>query len=103
METACAPKPTPKACQGGRRLNRFVRYVTLALLVAAAAPLAAGAIYLPIALHEVDGAYSRTTEVWVTNPDTVIQGFVVRYLTSLTDGTVRAPGDERGPYYLLPG
>src|SRR6188768_267600 len=97
-----APKLTPEASQGGRLLNKTIRNIALALLVAAA-PLAAGPIYLPVALYEVDGAYVRATEVWVTNPDAMIQGFVVRYLPTHNDGTVRTPGDERGPYYLLPG
>jgi len=73
---------------------------TLSLI---AAPVAAGPVYLPGAIHETDGAYLRATELWVTNPDTVVQGFVVRYLAAATNGTVRSDGDETGPYYLAPG
>jgi hypothetical protein len=72
-------------------------------LALAAAPLAAGPVYLPVALNEIDGAYQRTTEVWVTNPDGAIQGFVVRRISSGGDGTLRTTGDEIGPYYLAPG
>ena len=73
-------------------------------LALAAAPLAAaGPVYLPVAINEVDGAYQRVTELWVTNPDSAIQGFVIRNLTTATDGTTREAGDELGPVYLYPG
>lgn len=75
----------------------------LCCLALAAAPLAAGPVYLPVAFNFTDGAYVRSTGLWVTNPDTAVQGFVVRYLPALTDGTTREDGDETGPYYLLPG
>jgi len=77
--------------------------LALCTLALAAAPAVAGPVYLPAAIHETDGAYSRATELWVTNPDTVIQGFIVRYLAAVSDGTVRTAGDEQGPYYLAPG
>ena len=77
--------------------------LALAALALAAAPALAGPVYLPGAIHELDGAYVRTTELWATNPDTVIQGFVVRNLAAATNGTIRTSGDERGPYYLAPG
>lgn len=72
-------------------------------LALVAVPLAAGPLYLPTALNQTAGAYLRSTDVWVTNPDFVVQGFVVRYLPTLTDGTERTAGDEIGPFYLLPG
>lgn len=82
-------------------MNRAL--LALAALALAAAPAVAGPVYLPAAVHETDGAYVRATELWVTNPDTVIQGFVVRYISNNANGTVRAQGDETGPYYLVPG
>ena len=39
----------------------------------------------------------------MTNPDTAIQGFVVRYISATSNGTVRAAGDEIGPDYLAAG
>jgi len=73
-------------------------------LALAAAPLAAvGPVYVPTAINEVDGAYQRVTEVWVTNPDSAIQGFVMRRIGTGADGTGRTPGDELGPFYLNPG
>lgn len=72
-------------------------------LALAAAPLAAGPVYVPVALNETDGAYRRTVDVFVTNPDSSVQGFVVRYLAASTDGTTREDGDEIGPFYLVPG
>lgn len=75
----------------------------IALSALAAAPLAAGPIYLPIGLHETDGGYVRNTDIWVTNPDTVTQGFVVRYIAQLANGTTRTQGDETGPYYVGAG
>lgn len=77
--------------------------LALAALALAAAPALAGPVYLPGAIREIDGAYVRTTELWATNPDTVIQGFVVRNLAATANGTVRTNGDERGPFYLAPG
>ncbi len=71
-------------------------------LALAAAPAFAGPVYLPVAINEVDGIYQHVTELWATNDDDVVQGFVIRYLTSVTDGTTREEGDEIGPYYLLP-
>ncbi|MGE0639381.1 MAG: hypothetical protein AB7G12_16115 [Thermoanaerobaculia bacterium] len=76
---------------------------TLACLLLAAAPALAGPVYVPVALNYTSGAYTRSTDIWVTNPDTAVQGFVVRYLQSLSDGTTRTDGDEIGPFYLLPG
>ena len=75
----------------------------LAALALAAAPALAGPVYLPGAIREIDGAYVRATELWATNPDSVIQGFVVRNLAATSNGTVRTEGDERGPFYLAPG
>ncbi|MEO8197099.1 MAG: hypothetical protein ABI689_10280, partial [Thermoanaerobaculia bacterium] len=60
-------------------------------------------VYLPGAINEADGGYVRSTEFWATNPDTAIQGFVVRYIAATANGTVRTAGDETGPYYLAPG
>ena len=77
--------------------------LALCTLALAAAPALAGPVYLPAAINETDGAYVRATELWVTNPDTQIQGFVVRYLSDVSDGTVRSDGDETGPYYVAPG
>ncbi len=77
--------------------------LSLAILALAAAPAVAGPVYLPAAVNEVDGAYTRTTDLWVTNPDAVIQGFVVRYIAATANGTSRTTGDETGPYYLAPG
>ena len=85
-------------------MKRLLRIATLALWsAAAAAPLAAGPIYVPIVVDEIDGAYQRSTDLWVTNPDAAIQGFVIRRISAAADGTVRATGDELGPYYLAPG
>ena len=77
--------------------------LALCTLAFAAAPVLAGPVYLPGAINETDGAYVRATELWVTNPDTAIQGFVVRYIAATADGTVRSAGDETGPYYIAPG
>ncbi len=77
--------------------------LALSMLALAAAPVAASPIYLPAAIHETDGAYTRATELWVTNPDTLTQGFVVRYIATNADGTVRTEGDESAPYYIEPG
>jgi hypothetical protein len=77
--------------------------LALAALALSAAPALAGPVYLPAAVREIDGAYVRATELWVTNPDTVIQGFVVRYISGGANGTVRVSGDETGPFYLAPG
>ncbi|MEO8276105.1 MAG: hypothetical protein ABI639_07780 [Thermoanaerobaculia bacterium] len=86
-------------------MTRAIRNAALALLAAAAvaAPLVAGPIYLPLALHETDGAYVRNSDLWVTNPDAVTQGFVVRYIAALANGTTRTAGDETGPYYVGAG
>ncbi len=86
-------------------MTRSIRNAAFALCAAAAAaaPLSAGPIYLPIAIHEIDGGFVRNTDVWVTNPDSVTQGFVVRYIATLTDGTARIDADETGPYYLAAG
>ena len=77
--------------------------LALCTLALAAAPVLAGPVYLPGAIHVTDGAYVRSTELWVTNPDTAVQGFVVRFLSGNTNGTLRVAGDETGPYYLAPG
>jgi hypothetical protein len=78
--------------------------LSLAIVALAAAPPAyAGTVYLPAAVNEVDGAYTRTTDLWVTNPDAIIQGFVVRYIVATSNGTTRTTGDETGPHYLAPG
>ncbi|MEO7794428.1 MAG: hypothetical protein ABIV06_06600 [Thermoanaerobaculia bacterium] len=77
--------------------------IALATLALAAAPAVAGPVYLPAAVNEVDGAYTRMTDLWVTNPDAAIQGFVVRYLPETSNGTTRVAGDEQGPFYLAPG
>ena len=77
--------------------------LALCTLAFAAAPVLAGPVYLPGAINETDGAYVRATELWVTNPDTAIQGFVVRYIAATANGTVRTAGDETGPYYIAPG
>ena len=83
-------------------MKRFIQ--VLCGLALAAAPVAAtGPVYVPLAINEVDGAYHRTTEVWVTNPDSVVQGFVMRRLATATNGTTRAAGDELGPFYLAAG
>lgn len=74
----------------------------LCCLALGAAPVLAGPVYVPLAINEVDGIYTHTTEVWATNPDDVVQGFVIRYISSVTDGTTREEGDEIGPFYLLP-
>src|SRR5688572_6001045 len=71
--------------------------LTVCGLALAAAPLAAGTVYVPVAINETEGAYKRTTEVWATNPDAAIQGFVIRRLASSTNGTTRVSGDEIGP------
>ena len=76
--------------------------LALCTLALAAAPVLAGPVYLPGAINEVDGAYVRSTEIWVTNPDVGVQGFVARRIPAGTNGTVRTPGDELGPYYLAP-
>ncbi len=77
--------------------------LALAALALAAAPALAGPVYLPGAINEADGGYIRSTEFWATNPDTAIQGFVVRFIAATANGTVRTTGDETGPYYLAPG
>ena len=77
--------------------------LALCTLALAAAPAVAGPVYLPAAINEADGGYVRTTEFWATNPDSVIQGFVVRYIAATASGIVRTTGDETGPYYLAPG
>ena len=68
--------------------------LALCSLALAAAPVLAGPVYLPGASHVTDGAYVRSTELWVTNPDTAVQGFVVRFLSGNTNGTLRVAGDE---------
>ena len=77
--------------------------LALCTLALAAAPVLAGPVYLPAAINQTDGAYAQVTELWVTNPDTAIQGFVVRYISGTANGTIRVAGDEIGPYYLAPG
>ncbi len=68
----------------------------------AATPVLAGPVYVPLAIRDGGQPYVHVTEVWATNPDDVVQGFVIRYLSSLTDGTTREEGDEVGPFYLMP-
>ena len=77
--------------------------LALCTLALAAAPVLAGPVYLPAAINQTEGAYTQVTELWATNPDTAIQGFVVRYISGTANGTIRVAGDETGPYYLAPG
>ena len=66
--------------------------LALCTLALAAAPVLAGPVYLPGAIHVTDGAYVRSTELWVTNPDTAVRGLASAILAELETELPRLDG-----------
>jgi hypothetical protein len=59
----------------------------LPALAAAAAPVAAGNIFVPLAAQFSSGGATYTTKVWVSNPDQVPRRFSTAFIPHGTDGT----------------
>ena len=78
--------------------------LALCTLALAAAPVLAGPVYLPAAIHETDGAYVRSDRALGDQSGYRRAG--IRRALPLrqhANGTLRVAGDETGPYYLAPG
>lgn len=86
------------------RRHRWAALLVLGVLVGTgiARPAGAGVVYVPAAVHEIQGNVVIRTEVWATNPSmSEVLGFFSLFLPSLQDGTQRE--GERPVHFVGPG